>query len=815
MKKTLLLALAAATWMCAGATMPLRPRLPRPMQLWYDRPANYFEESLPIGNGKLGALVYGAPDDDIIYLNDITLWTGTPVDQREDAGAAAWIPKIREALFAEDYARADSLQLHVQGHNSQYYQPLATLHVRDGNRAPVVAYRRRLSLDSALVNIAYRRGNTAYEREYFASHPDRAVAMRLKASVPGGLDQELTLTAQVPHRAKASANAGTGRGWQGQLTLTGHAEGDPRQSIHFCTQLLVRTVGGRVEARDSTLHITGATEAEIYIVNETSFNGARNHPVTQGAPYIETVTDEAWHLVNYSYEELRQRHLDDYAALYNRLSLWLEENPGDNEGNPLAVTTDALLLRHSDTAPSPYLETLYFQYGRYLLISSSRTPGVPANLQGLWTPHKWSPWRGNYTMNINLEENYWPAFTANLAEMAAPLDDFIAALAENGHHTARHYYGIDQGWCASHNSDIWAMTNPVGEKNEKPEWANWNMGGAWMVHTLWERYLFTQDADYLRRVAFPLMMGAARFCLDWLTENPRVPGELITAPSTSPENEYVTDRGYHGMTCYGGTADLAIIRELLINTLKADDVVNGQHPLDAETMAFRKRAADALQRLHPYTVGREGDLNEWYYDWNDFDPHHRHQSHLIGLYPGNHLTDPALQQAAAKTLEQKGDHTTGWSTGWRINLWARLHNGEKAYQTLRKLLTYVSPDNYEGPGKRRSGGTYPNLMDAHPPFQIDGNFGGTAGICEMLVQSTTDNGHTTIELLPALPQQWQSGEVRGLAARGGYTVTLRWMNGRPAWADITAKNKGTLTVVYNGKAKKAKARPGKTIHLKW
>ena len=311
------------------------------------------------------------------------------------------------------------------------------------------------------------------------------------------------------------------------------------------------------------------------------------------------------------------------------------------------------------------------------------------------------------------------------------------------------------------------------------------------------------------------MMGAARFCLDWLTENPRVPGELITAPSTSPENEYVTDRGYHGMTCYGGTADLAIIRELLINTLKADDVVNGQHPLDAETMAFRKRAADALQRLHPYTVGREGDLNEWYYDWNDFDPHHRHQSHLIGLYPGNHLTDPALQQAAAKTLEQKGDHTTGWSTGWRINLWARLHNGEKAYQTLRKLLTYVSLDNYEGPGKRRSGGTYPNLMDAHPPFQIDGNFGGTAGICEMLVQSKTDNGHTTIELLPALPQQWQSGEVRGLAARGGYTVTLRWMNGRPAWADITAKNKGTLTVVYNGKAKKAKARPGKTIHLKW
>ena len=350
------------------------------------------------------------------------------------------------------------------------------------------------------------------------------------------------------------------------------------------------------------------------------------------------------------------------------------------------------------------------------------------------------------------------------------------------------------------------MTNPVGEKNEKPEWANWNMGGAWLVHTLWERFLFTQDKEYLRQVAFPLMKGAADFCLDWLTENPKVPGELFTAPSTSPENEYVTDKGYHGMTCYGGTADMAIIRELFAAVIAAS------HLCGNDATAYDK----ALARLHPYTVGQNGDLNEWYYDWRDYDPHHRHQSHLIGLYPGSHLTDPALQKAAERTLEEKGDKTTGWSTGWRINLWARLHRADQAYHIYQKLLTYVTPDNYKGPDRRHSGGTYPNLMDAHPPFQIDGNFGGTAGICEMLMQSqyAMNDAQSTIELLPACPEQWSEGSVSGLCARGGYELSFAWKGGKVTNGTIKAKLDGTVTLLYNGRQQTLKLKAGQTKKLK-
>jgi alpha-L-fucosidase 2 len=477
--------------------------------------------------------------------------------------------------------------------------------------------------------------------------------------------------------------------------------------------------------------------------------------------------------------------------------------------NPIsdARNTNEILLDYTDHGgKSRYLEELYFQFGRYLLISSSRTQNVPANLQGLWTPHLWSPWRGNYTVNINLEENYWPAFVANMAEMAEPLDGFVKALAANGQYTAKNYYNIHKGWCSSHNSDIWAMTNPVGEKNEKPEWANWNLGGAWLVNTLWERYQFTQDKTYLKTVAYPLMKGAAQFCLDWLVENPNVPGELITAPSTSPENEYKTDKGYHGMTCYGGTADLAIIRELFINTIAAGKILGEKN----------KEMEKALARLRPYTIGHMGDINEWYYDWDDWDFQHRHQSHLIGLYPGNHLLSEELQKAAERSLEIKGDKTTGWSTGWRINLWARLHKSEQAYHIYQKLLTYVSPDKYRGPDRRRSGGTYPNLMDAHPPFQIDGNFGGTAGVCEMLMQSqcTMQNSQCTIELLPALPEAWKDGAVSGLCARGGYEVSFEWKGGYVRNCSIKARNNGTVTLCYNNQQKTVKLKAGQTQNIK-
>ena len=679
MRKTLLATMLVTTLTASSQEQA-------PMVLQYDRPADFFEESLPIGNGKLGALVYGGTDDNIIYLNDITLWTGKPVDKNLDADAHQWIPKIREALFNEDYQLADSLQHYVQGPNSQYFQPLGTLHIKDLGLGSVSDYHRSLNLDSAIIKDRYVRD-------------------------------------------------------------------------------------GKVITK---------------------------HPVKEAAPYLENAANDIWHTQNLSYDEFYARHLADYKAIYDRVKINLG---GSKETAHLSAITSQLLKDYTDGGgKSRYLEELYFQYGRYLLISCSRTKGVPANLQGLWTPHLWSPWRGNYTVNINLEENYWPAFVANMAEMAQPLDGFIQSLATNGVYTAKNYYSIDEGWCSSHNSDIWAMTNPVGEKNESPMWANWNMGGAWLVNALWERYQFTQDKDYLRTVAYPLMKGAARFCLHWLIENPKQPGELITAPSTSPENEYKTDKGYHGVTCYGGTADLAIIRELLTNTIAARRII-GERNKDME---------QALAKLHPYTIGHMGDLNEWYYDWDDWDFKHRHQSHLIGLYPGNHLTDPILQKAAARSLEIKGDETTGWSTGWRINLWARLKNGEKAYQIYRKLLTAVAPEKSNMPNYSKGGGTYPNLFDAHPPFQIDGNFGGTAGVCEMLMQS----GDNKIELLPALPEQWKDGSVSGLCARGGFEVNFKWKDGKVRDCSIKAKTNSSVTLLYNGQQKTVKLKAGKTQNIK-
>ena len=742
------------------------------MKLWYTQPAMHFEESLPLGNGRLGALVYGQPEDDALVLNDLTLWSGMPVDRDEDKGASQWIPEIRKALFAENYALADSLQLHIQGHNSSYYQPLITLRIKDADGSAYSNYRRELSLDSALAHVYYEKGKVNYQREYFVSAPDQLIAVRLSASKKKCINVQIMVSSLLNHQVKTE---------NGQMIVTGHAMGKDKESTHFCSIIQVNHQGGMVMATDSSLVLNDVSEAVVYVVNETSFNGFDHHPVLQGAPYVERAAERAAKLRTLAYNEVRARHIFDHRQFYDRVKLNLSPATVSN-GSPLGIPTDSLLKSYGSSPNNDrYLETLYFQFGRYLLIGCSRTPAVPANLQGLWNPHKKAPWRGNYTMNINLEENYWPVFVANLAEMAMPLDDFVAALSKNGVYSARNYWGVDQGWCAGHNSDIWAMTNPVGEKREKPEWANWPLGGAWLVNILWERYQFTQDEVYLRQTAYPLMKGAADFCLAWLIPNPNNPEELITAPSTSPENEYVTGQGYHGMTCYGGTADLAIIRELLQNVCAAGSVCG-------DSVAVY---TTALEKLHPYTVGKNGDLNEWYYDWRDYDPKHRHQTHLVGLYPGNNLPK-AFYPAAEQTLIERGDISTGWSTGWRINLWARLHNGEKAYAIYRRLLSYVKP----GATHRHPGGTYPNLFDAHPPFQIDGNFGGTAGVCEMMLQS--HNG--IIELLPALPKTWADGEVCGLRARGGFEVSMRWQGGRVVEATVKncSSRSATVTVKYNG-----------------
>lgn len=780
---------ASSTWNCQATTVSKELQ---PNKLWYNKPAYAFEESLPLGNGKLGALVYGGANNDSIQLNDITLWTGVPVNPNEGGEAYKWIPKIREALFKEDYKTADSLQHYVQGHNSEFYQPLGMINIKDCNQGEFTDYYRELSLDNSLATVHYRRNGIQYTKEYFASHPDKMIAIKLSASQKRSINSDISLTSLIPHQVKAS---------RGQLTMTGHVLGDEANSTHYCAMLQVKNTDGKVWASDSVLHLKDVSEAIIYLVNETSYNGFDKHPVQEGAPYIENVTDEAWHLANFTYEEFKQRHIADYKKLFDRVSLNLKGAKFD-----ATRPTDKQLLAYSDNHENnPYLEQLYFQYGRYLLISSSRTKGVPANLQGLWAPALRSPWRGNYTININLEENYWPAEVANLSELVAPVDGLVEGMAVTGRHNAQHFYGIDKGWCAGHNTDAWAMTNPVGTGNESPQWSNWAMGGAWLVETLWDHYDYTRDTEYLRNTAYPLMKGAADFLLAWLIPNPHNPNELITAPCTSPEADYITDKGYHGSSFYGGTADLAIIRELFKNTIKGAKALG----IDND---YQQQLQSALNRLRPYHIGKRGNLMEWYHDWEDQDWHHRHQSHLLGLYPFHQISvnkTPELAAAATKTLEIKGDNSTGWSTGWRINLWARLHRADKAYQIYRKLLTYVSPEVYKD-SKHHSGGTYPNLFDAHPPFQIDGNFGGTAGVCEMLMQCDGE----TMHLLPALPKEWPAGEIKGIKARGNYEINLVWNNGKVSKASITSKNAGNLTVKYNGKQKALNFKAGETKLIK-
>lgn len=788
--------------------------------LQYGRPADYFEEALVIGNGMMGGIVYGKTDTEKISLNDITLWTGEPCNMKVYSPEAhKTIPLIREALKRGDYQEADRLQREVQGHFSQNYQPLGQLSIEYLDQDEAVSqYRRWLDIGDATAHTVYHRGQYQYAVEYFATNPDSGLVVRMTTDHPNGIRAKVSLSCQLRNeRYVVDGNTLVTDGYAGYASLPSYYDAqekfayDPNRGIHFRTKVMVK--GEHVRAEGDEVLVDGSKEVILYVVNATSFNGYDKDPVKEGKPYKQMAEARLEQITSRAYTALMNRHVNDYKSIYDGVRLSL----GNSSQADANISTEEALKAYLDESLfNPALEALYFQYGRYLLISCSRTPHVPANLQGLWNESVLPPWSCNYTSNINVEENYWAAETAGLSQMHQSLFTYMKALQGSGEQTARAYYGVDKGWCLAHNTDIWAMTCPVGLHTGDPMWANWNMGGAWISTHIWEHYTFSLDKDFLREY-YPVLKGAAEFCLGWLvsTKDMGVDGKeyLITAPSTSPENVFVTDKGYHGRTCYGGFADIAMIRECLTDARNAA-VVLGQ---DKDFVA---QANDALSRLQPYKIGRRGNLQEWFYDWEDEDPHHRHQSHLFGVYPGHQIEDgvntkEALYRAASKTLELKGDQTTGWSTGWRVNLYARLRDAKNAYHMYRKLLSYVSPDGYQGADARRGGGTYPNLLDAHSPFQIDGNFGGCAGVLEMLVQSNfrmvDSKPSVSIELLPALPEQWKDGSVEGVCARGGIKVKMDWRNGRVESLMLTAQKACKIQLMMNGKERAVQLKKGKNM----
>jgi alpha-L-fucosidase 2 len=776
------------------------------LRLWYDRPASFFEETLVLGNGTMGASVFGGVNRDKIYLNDATLWSGEPVNPNMSPEAYKNIPAIREALKNENYRFAEMLNKKLQGSFSESYAPLGTMFIDMNHGTDAQNYYRELNIGDAVSKVTYKVGDITFTREYFISYPDQIMAIKLTSSKKGALNFNLAFDSQLKYNLSKEGDVFKVKGYAPYHTepsyrgdMLNAVQFDPNRGTRFTTLFRIKNTGGSLISSDTTLGIKGGTEAVIYVAIATSFNGFDKNPATEGLNDQAIAADRLQKASHKSFEEIKKAHVSDYQSYFKRVSLTLEgaEAP--------AIPTNERLKQYAGGANDKNLEILYFQYGRYLLISSSRTEAVPANLQGIWNPYIRPPWSSNYTTNINAQENYWLAGNTNLSEMQNSLIGLIENIAKTGAVTARTFYGCG-GWVACHNSDIWAMSNPVGDfGGGDPVWANWNMGGTWLSTHLWEQYQFTMDKDFLRTKAYPLMKGAAQFCLDWLVEDSK--GNLITSPCTSPENLYVAPDGFKGGTFYGGTADLAMIRECFEQTIKASQVLN-------EDADFRTKLEQTLKQLHPYQIGKKGNLVEWYYDWDDADPKHRHQSHLFGLFPGTHITPqhtPELAQACRRALEIKGDETTGWSLGWRINLWARLLDGNQAYKMYRRLLRYVDPDDYKGADKKSGGGTYPNLFDAHAPFQIDGNFGGAAAVAEMLLQS---NG-IEIYLLPALPAAWPSGNVKGLCARGGFVVDMQWNNGKLTKAQVFSKAGSPCKVVYGNKTVDLKIEKGKSSDIKF